>query len=61
VEAANETGQEYGEVRLLPLLAAAPVETAAETLRRVMSDVNQFVGYARQHDDITCLVLRMSG
>jgi serine phosphatase RsbU (regulator of sigma subunit) len=24
-----------------------------------MSDVNTFVGYARQHDDITALVLRI--
>jgi sigma-B regulation protein RsbU (phosphoserine phosphatase) len=61
VEAANETDQEYSEARLVPLLEAAPVETAAEILKRVMADVNQFVGYARQHDDITCLVLRVSG
>lgn len=60
VEAVNETGQEYGEARLVPLLEAAPPETAAETLKRVMADVNRFVGYARQHDDITCLVLRVS-
>jgi sigma-B regulation protein RsbU (phosphoserine phosphatase) len=60
VEAVNETGQEYGEPRLVPLLEAAPLETAAETLNRVMTDVNRFVGYARQHDDITCLVLRVS-
>jgi serine phosphatase RsbU (regulator of sigma subunit) len=60
VEAANETGQEYGESRLLALLEAAPLETAAETLKRVMTDVNQFVSFARQHDDITCLVLRVS-
>ena len=60
VEAVNETGQEYSEARLVPLLEAGPPETAAETLKRVMADVNQFVGYARQHDDITCLVLRVS-
>jgi sigma-B regulation protein RsbU (phosphoserine phosphatase) len=60
VEATNEAGQEYGESRLVPLLEAAPPETAAETLKRVMTDVNQFVSFARQHDDITCLVLRVS-
>jgi serine phosphatase RsbU (regulator of sigma subunit) len=36
-----------------------PAESAAEILERVMSDVNSFVGYARQHDDITALVLRI--
>ncbi|HYL68786.1 MAG TPA: PP2C family protein-serine/threonine phosphatase [Candidatus Limnocylindria bacterium] len=60
VEAVNETGHEYGESRLVALLEATSPETAAETLKRVMADVNQFVGFARQHDDITCLVLRVS-
>jgi phosphoserine phosphatase RsbU/P len=60
VEAMNEAGQEYGEGRLVPLLRKAPPETAAETLKRVMTDVSQFAGYIRQHDDITCLVLRVS-
>ena len=60
VEAVNEAGQEYGESRLVPLLEAVPPETAAETLKRVMTDVSQFVSFARQHDDITCLVLRVS-
>jgi hypothetical protein len=45
---------------LVPLLEAAPSETAAETMKRVMTDVNQFASFARQHDDITCLVLRVS-
>jgi serine phosphatase RsbU (regulator of sigma subunit) len=26
----------------------------------VMTEVNTFVGYARQHDDITALVLRVT-
>ena len=60
VEAVNETGLEYSESRLVPLLETTSPETAAETLKRVMADVNQFVGFARQHDDITCLVLRVS-
>jgi sigma-B regulation protein RsbU (phosphoserine phosphatase) len=60
VEAVNEAGQEYGESRLVPALEAAPPETATETMKRVMTDVNQFASFARQHDDITCLVLRVS-
>jgi phosphoserine phosphatase RsbU/P len=59
VEAVNDTDTEYSEARLLPCIENAPPETSAETLQRVMGDVNAFVGYARQHDDITCLVLRL--
>jgi sigma-B regulation protein RsbU (phosphoserine phosphatase) len=61
VEAVNQSEEEYGERRLLPCLQAAPVEnSAADVLRRVMFDVNSFVGQVRQHDDITCLVLRVT-
>jgi phosphoserine phosphatase RsbU/P len=58
-EAVNETGQEYSEARLVSLLQTAPPETATETLKRVMTDVSEFVALARQHDDITCLILRV--
>jgi sigma-B regulation protein RsbU (phosphoserine phosphatase) len=61
IEAVNETNQEFSEARLLGELMAAPKETASETLKRVMAAVNAFVGPARQHDDITCLVLRVAG
>ncbi len=59
VEAVNEKGDEYREERLLTCLEA-PSHNAAEVLQRVMKDVNSFVGYARQHDDITALVLRVT-
>jgi len=60
IEAVNEEGGEYGEARLLGCLSLVQREMAADTLRRVMADVSAFVGYARQHDDITCLVLRVA-
>lgn len=59
VEAVDEKGKEFGEERLLPILMSAPAESATDTLKRVMSNVNTFVSDARQHDDITCLVLRV--
>ncbi|MGD0404187.1 MAG: PP2C family protein-serine/threonine phosphatase [Candidatus Acidiferrales bacterium] len=59
VEAVNEAGEEYSEARLLPCVRPIPVN-AADVLARVMTDVNNFVGYARQHDDITALVLRVT-
>jgi phosphoserine phosphatase RsbU/P len=59
IEAVNDASEEYGEGRLLSSLQTAPQAVAAEILKRVMTEVSTFVGYARQHDDITCLVLRV--
>jgi sigma-B regulation protein RsbU (phosphoserine phosphatase) len=58
-EAVNEKGDEFGEARIIPAIASLPTGTAAAILNRVMGDVNAFVGFARQHDDITALVLRV--
>jgi len=60
VEAVDDGGEEFGESRLIPSIQSAPPELAAGTLQRVMTEVNTFVGYARQHDDITCLLLRVN-
>jgi phosphoserine phosphatase RsbU/P len=59
VEAVNEADEEYRESRLLALIAGAPQESSDAMLTRIMADVNAFAGAARQHDDITCLVLRV--
>ena len=57
VEADNARGEEYGEPRLLRLFSAPPAGRARDDLNRLMASVDTFVGPARQHDDITCLVL----
>jgi hypothetical protein len=59
VEAEDEAAHEYGEERMLPVVQTLQSGTAAEALKRIMSSVDAFVGLTRQHDDITCLVLRM--
>jgi phosphoserine phosphatase RsbU/P len=59
-EAVSESGDEYGEPRLIACLQSAASGTAGEVLHRVMADVNTFAAQARQHDDITCLALRVS-
>ncbi len=56
VEAENASGEDFGESRLLPLLRENG--RASDTIHDVMGAVDMFVGNARQHDDITCLVLR---
>jgi serine phosphatase RsbU (regulator of sigma subunit) len=60
VEAENDGTQEYGEERMLPVVQTLQSGTAAEGLQCIMSSVDAFVGLTRQHDDITCLVLRMT-
>lgn len=58
VEAENDQEEEYGEPRMLEVLSGAG-GSAGEVLKRLLSSVDTFVGLTRQHDDITCLVLRM--
>jgi sigma-B regulation protein RsbU (phosphoserine phosphatase) len=59
-EARNERQQEFGEERLLKLLQTAGAERSALTLSHIMQNLDDFVGAATQHDDITCLVVRRS-
>ncbi|MFB3921006.1 MAG: PP2C family protein-serine/threonine phosphatase [Terriglobia bacterium] len=60
IEAFNAADQDYGEPRLLEVVKNAPPESAQTTLKRIMVSVQTFVGATRQHDDITCLVLRVT-
>lgn len=57
-EARDEDGLEFGEARLLALAAEPLEERAAMTLSSIMRKLDEFVGGAPQHDDITCLVVR---
>ena len=59
VEAMNDRGEEYDEPRLLTVLNASAMVTPDQMLRRVMTDVDAFVGTTPQHDDITCLMLKV--
>ena len=58
VEAENARKDEYGEQRLLTLLQGGATATPEELLRRVMSDLDAFVGPTPQHDDITCMLVK---
>jgi phosphoserine phosphatase RsbU/P len=57
-EARNEEQEEFGEARLLTLLQIAGGERSALTLSNIMQHLDEFVGAASQHDDITCMVVR---
>jgi phosphoserine phosphatase RsbU/P len=60
VEAMNQRDEEYGEKRLLNVLDLGAATTPDEMLRRVIGDVDKFVGSTPQHDDITCLLAKVS-
>lgn len=58
VEAENSRQEEYGEARLLSAIEMNRAVDPAEMLKRLMAELDQFVGNTPQHDDVTCLLLK---
>ena len=58
IEAENARQEEYGEARLLAAIEAGKSTSPAEMLKRLMAEVDLFVGNTPQHDDVTCMLLR---
>jgi len=58
VEAENALQNEYGEARLLTAIDAGKSVEPAEMLKRLMAEVDLFVGNTPQHDDVTCMLLK---
>jgi sigma-B regulation protein RsbU (phosphoserine phosphatase) len=58
VEAVNGRDEDYGEQRMLNVLQAGVAATPDELLRRMMSDLDAFVGLTPQHDDVTCMLVK---
>ena len=58
VEAENANQNEYGETRLLGAIAAGAATSPAEMLKRLMAELDLFVGNTPQHDDVTCLLVK---
>jgi phosphoserine phosphatase RsbU/P len=62
VEAFNAREEEYGDVRLSACVKQLPRVPAAAILQTLMADMDGFVGQTtRQHDDITCVVVKIVG
>jgi serine phosphatase RsbU (regulator of sigma subunit) len=59
IEAVNDADQEFEESRLLDVLKSSAAAGAQATLKNLLCAVDAFVGHTRQHDDITCLLLRI--
>jgi len=60
VEAEDTKGDEYGEQRLLFVLHTGAQLTPAQLLQNITADLDRFVAGAPQHDDVTCLLVKVS-
>ncbi len=58
VEAEDARQEDYGEARLLTAIEAGKSVEPAEMLKRLMAEVDLFVGNTPQHDDVTCMLLK---
>jgi phosphoserine phosphatase RsbU/P len=58
IEAVNTKDEEYGEERLQRLIDSAAGVTPQEMLKRLLADLDGFVGNTPQHDDVTCLLVK---
>ena len=57
-EAMNLDDEEWGEERMIDLVAATPSSSALELLKQLFEGATTFAGTAPQHDDMTLVVLR---
>lgn len=58
VEAVNARDEEYGESRLLAVIEAGKSAEPGDLLKRLMFELDAFVGNTPQHDDVTCMLLK---
>ena len=58
-EAMNAAEEEFGESRLMKAIEGCDSLTAAEIAKRLLGAVDTFVASARQHDDMTLVVMRL--
>jgi sigma-B regulation protein RsbU (phosphoserine phosphatase) len=57
-EAVNETGDFFGDQRLLAFLPALAGFSAPQIGEQILAEVDRFVGEARAHDDLSLIVLK---
>jgi len=57
-EAENETGDFFGEQRLLSLLSSLSGFSAQRIGERVVEEVDRFVSDAKMHDDVSLMIIR---
>lgn len=60
VEAEDNRQEEYGEIRFMTMINAGVMLAPEMMLSTIMVDVARFTGDAPQHDDITCMLLKVA-
>ena len=60
VEAINTKDEEYGEPNLVRVVDGGAEATPPEMLRRLLADLDAYVGNTPQQDDVTCLLVKRS-
>jgi sigma-B regulation protein RsbU (phosphoserine phosphatase) len=58
-EAMNMKEEEFGEDRLIELVKNNPGKSAEEVKQLILAEIEDFVGFAPQHDDLTLVVARV--
>ncbi|HST13170.1 MAG TPA: SpoIIE family protein phosphatase [Terriglobales bacterium] len=56
----NTSDEEYGEQSLLAVVASAANATPADMMQRIFTALDVFVGNTPQHDDVTCLLMKVN-
>jgi len=60
IEAVNEREEEFGEQRVLASVAMLGNASAKDSVSAIMGEMTRFIGMAHQHDDITCLMTKIT-
>ena len=55
----NNEDEEFEEARLIQTLRELKVRTAADLISGILESVDRFTSGARQHDDMTLVVVRV--
>lgn len=58
VEAVNARQEEYGEPRVMSVIEAGKADEPETMLKRLMAELDLFVGTTPQHDDVTCMLVK---
>jgi sigma-B regulation protein RsbU (phosphoserine phosphatase) len=57
----NAADEEWGEERMMKTIENCNGLPAPEIMQRIFADADAFVAGAKQHDDMTLVVLRVAG
>jgi len=60
-EAMNEAGDEFGATRIESLISNHRSQSAAEISKEIFAGLKTFTGLAPAHDDMTLVVVKVTG